>query len=70
MSKGHCIDQLRQSIMCSGDLTPVTLRRVWIEHPHRSVLLGETERTHTCRDFEAIREWATRRGVEEGKIEE
>lgn len=55
--------------MCSGDLTPVTLRHVWMENPRRSVLLGETERMHTCRNFEAIRDWATKRGVEEGRIE-
>lgn len=65
----HCIDQLRQSIMCAGDLTPVTLRHVWMENPRRSVLLGETERMHTCRNFDAIRDWATERGVKEGRIE-
>ncbi len=26
MDSEHCLDQLRQSIQCSGDLTPVPLR--------------------------------------------
>ncbi|KAE8406716.1 hypothetical protein BDV37DRAFT_280674 [Aspergillus pseudonomiae] len=55
----HCIDQLRQAIMCSADLTPVTLQPVIQLREGRRylILLGETERTHTCRDFETIKQW-------------
>ncbi|KAL4895319.1 hypothetical protein BDV59DRAFT_199987 [Aspergillus ambiguus] len=59
----HCVEQLRQTIMCSGDLTPVTLRKIRQMRNGRpyTILLGETERTHTCRNFEDIREWVTSR---------
>ncbi|KAF9883919.1 hypothetical protein FE257_002662 [Aspergillus nanangensis] len=59
MHVDHCIDQLRQTIMCSGDLTPVTLKPViQIREDRRYlILLGETERTHTCRDFDAVKQW-------------
>ncbi|KAJ6124075.1 hypothetical protein N7471_011392 [Penicillium samsonianum] len=65
----HCIDQLRQSIMCSGDLTPVTLRPVWEGKNHTHLLLlGQTEQKHTCRNFTALREWADQRGQMYGHI--
>ncbi|KAE8323157.1 hypothetical protein BDV39DRAFT_209116 [Aspergillus sergii] len=63
----HCINQLRQTIMCSADLTPVTLRPVQTHDPEGNpiqLLLGETERVHTCRDFGRVRDWAQSR-VEE-----
>ncbi|KNG89225.1 hypothetical protein ANOM_002132 [Aspergillus nomiae NRRL 13137] len=66
MHVDHCIDQLRQTIMCSGDLTPVTLKPVIQMREGRRylTLLGETERTHTCRDFETIKQWVRSRGRE------
>ncbi|OGM41168.1 hypothetical protein ABOM_009847 [Aspergillus bombycis] len=64
MHVDHCIDQLRQTIMCSGDLTPVTLKPVVQTREGRRylTLLGETERTHTCRDFETVQQWVRSRG--------
>lgn len=62
----HCLEQLRQAILCHGDLTPVTLKPVWNEELGMWILLGETERQHTCRDGHAIakawRERATKTG--------
>ncbi|KAF2176083.1 hypothetical protein K469DRAFT_755879 [Zopfia rhizophila CBS 207.26] len=65
MHVDHCIDQLRQAILCHGDLTPVTLRPVLMNDPSAD-LVGETERVHTCRNWKAIREWLTERGQNDG----
>ncbi|KAF2672750.1 hypothetical protein BT63DRAFT_359391, partial [Microthyrium microscopicum] len=53
----HCIDSLRQSLMCSADVTPL----YWVWSPKRNLTLPEARVTHTCRDFEAIRQWALER---------
>ncbi|CAE7220771.1 hypothetical protein PTNB85_10188 [Pyrenophora teres f. teres] len=54
----HCLDQLRQSVMCHGDLTPSPLY-VW---PKAPVFLGISS-THTCRKFESIQSWMNRRAA-------
>ena len=51
----HCVEQLRQAILCHGDLTPVTLTPVYSEGSHTLNLLGQTEYEHTCRDWRAFR---------------
>lgn len=50
----HCIDSMRQSFMCSADVSSIVWK--WNEEKHRA--LGKLEAVHTCRDFDAIREWA------------
>jgi hypothetical protein len=50
----HCLDSIRQSIMCHGDVATV----YWQWMPVRRQPLPRLEITHTCRDFEAIKEWA------------
>ena len=66
MHMDHCLDMLRQSIMCHADLTPVTLKPFWDggeEGPKKRVFyLGQTEREHTCRRWEDVRAWVERRG--------
>ena len=47
----HCIEQLRQAILCHSDLTPVTLRPIFDREARVLVLLGQTKYTHTCRDW-------------------
>ena len=50
----HCIDALRQSLMCSSDITP--LPWTWVEADHRAKEVAEV--AHSCRNFEDIRQWA------------
>ncbi|KAF2101282.1 hypothetical protein NA57DRAFT_22054, partial [Rhizodiscina lignyota] len=50
----HCIDSIRQSIMCHGDIATV----YWQWMPLRRQPLPRLQITHTCRNFEAIKEWA------------
>jgi hypothetical protein len=65
----HCIEQLRQAILCHGDMTPVTIRPVYDEQGKEVwVWLGETEREHTCRDGMALREKWWERGARTGRL--
>lgn len=50
----HCIDSIRQSVMCSSDLAPIVW--LWIEENHLAQPVAQV--AHTCRDFDVIREWA------------
>lgn len=52
--------------MCSSDVTPITFHVVSEEDPH---VFPNLAATHTCRDFEAIREWAKTRQVERWKMD-
>lgn len=53
----YCIDHLRQMVMCHGDLTPVPSRYV----PQIRQFYVNTDQAHTCRNFDAIRSYVTRR---------
>ncbi|KAK8253041.1 hypothetical protein HDK77DRAFT_437343 [Phyllosticta capitalensis] len=70
----HCINQIREALMCSADVTPVSLKTTeWnrVEHGEekRSLLvIGETERRHTCRDFGALRSWVSDMTRERGYL--
>ena len=58
----HCVDQLRQSLMCSSD----TATMPWAWNKAREMTIPSARTTHTCRDFDGIREWARSRHVEGG----
>lgn len=62
----HCIEQLRQSIQCAGDLTPVPLLP-YGEEPNIT-LIGNPQ-LHTCRSWDSFRTWWTDRGRTNGSIE-
>ncbi|RHZ47801.1 oxidase ustYa family protein [Aspergillus thermomutatus] len=53
----HCIDMIRQSLMCSADITV----DVWAWSEERQRVTVQADNMHTCRDFEAIRQWALER---------
>lgn len=53
----HCIDQLRQNIMCHGDAT--MNGAIWYEGGQTAFV--DTEVVHTCRDFQKLRKWAKKR---------
>lgn len=49
----HCIDYLRQVIMCESDVTPVTSNWVFTHHtPH-----PDFNTMHKCRNFTKLLEW-------------
>jgi hypothetical protein len=55
----HCINHLRQVIQCYGDLTPTPLVPASRNASRKGWVTPDFDVEHTCRDFSAIREWAT-----------
>ncbi|KAF2251126.1 hypothetical protein BU26DRAFT_563071 [Trematosphaeria pertusa] len=55
----HCINYLRQVLMCHGDLTPITLERKKGLPPYRP----DFRITHTCRNWDRIHEFASSRNT-------
>ena len=48
----HCIDSIRQSLMCSADISPV----IW--HWKKDGFKQDMNNTHVCRNFDKITDWA------------
>ncbi|KAF2206591.1 hypothetical protein CERZMDRAFT_52914, partial [Cercospora zeae-maydis SCOH1-5] len=59
MHGDHCIDYLRQVLMCHGDLTPI--RQHW--EPSLHAYAAEQETVHQCRNFDQIWNWAAERNT-------
>lgn len=57
LHQDHCIEQLRQYIMCSGDMTPIPTK--YYAALGRNYVASDVR--HTCRDFERLREWVVER---------
>lgn len=55
----HCVDMLRQSIMCNSDVTPITFARTSLDTSMKVV----AEVVHTCRSFSEIQQWAWNRRI-------
>ncbi|RAO70689.1 uncharacterized protein BHQ10_006701 [Talaromyces amestolkiae] len=53
----HCIEQVRQYIMCAGDMTPVPT----IYNKARKHSYVDSDVTHTCRNFQQLRDWLSER---------
>ncbi|KAH8799355.1 hypothetical protein F5884DRAFT_811623 [Xylogone sp. PMI_703] len=53
----HCIDHLRQYIMCNADLTPVPTK--W--YPSLGRDYTDSDQIHTCRNYGQIREFVNQR---------
>ncbi|CCC13418.1 hypothetical protein SMACR_06916 [Sordaria macrospora] len=49
----HCIEGIRQSLQCSADTSAL----FWEWSERRQMMVGNTGTTHTCRDWEKVREW-------------
>ncbi|KAJ2977638.1 hypothetical protein NQ176_g4257 [Zarea fungicola] len=50
----HCIDQLRASLVCHTDVSVI----VWQNTPETGGLEPRADVLHTCRNFDAVRQWA------------
>lgn len=57
----HCVDALREKLMCGADIGVVPW--VWSSSPHH-VTQPHFIRQHQCHDFETVRNWARDRQVE------
>ncbi|KAF2788874.1 hypothetical protein K505DRAFT_393733 [Melanomma pulvis-pyrius CBS 109.77] len=56
----HCIEHIRQGIVCNADISTV----YWAWSPARNATLADARITHTCRDFDAIKNWALENRLE------
>ncbi|KAK5050442.1 hypothetical protein LTR84_003723 [Exophiala bonariae] len=57
----HCVDMIRQNLMCSSDITP--LPWVWDRTQKKALAVGKVIRT--CRNFDMIRQWGIDNKVRE-----
>lgn len=67
----HCLEQLRQAVLCHVDTTPVTLRPIVSrlgDGQNVLTMLGETERLHTCRDAEPVLRWVKEQAASRGHV--
>ncbi|KAI1119427.1 hypothetical protein F5Y14DRAFT_437952 [Nemania sp. NC0429] len=53
----HCVEILRETLQCQGDLTPVPHR--W--SPGKQMYIADTSLPHTCRDWDSIMKWQSER---------
>ena len=56
----HCIDHIRQLLMCNADMTPLPV----VMYPGKGIdgaPFVMSDVTHTCRDWNAIRTWVNGR---------
>ncbi|EIM79520.1 uncharacterized protein STEHIDRAFT_163559 [Stereum hirsutum FP-91666 SS1] len=56
----HCINSIRESLICSADITPNVW--YWDERVQRSIPSFDV--VHECRDFGALKEWALERQLD------
>ncbi|KAL9622777.1 MAG: hypothetical protein Q9160_002896 [Pyrenula sp. 1 TL-2023] len=58
----HCVDNIRQAIMCAADISPF----VWARDPRDGRAKGITSIEHTCRDWDSVAQWAADRPFKTG----
>ncbi|KIY69269.1 hypothetical protein CYLTODRAFT_318831, partial [Cylindrobasidium torrendii FP15055 ss-10] len=59
----HCIDSIRQSLMCSADVSVNVWQ--WDESYEDDVkLVGRSNIAHSCRNYDRLLEWAQERAIE------
>jgi len=57
LHRNHCIENLRQAIMCNADLAPIPTR--WYDYLDQNYI--DSNRPHVCRNWGAIRDFVTER---------
>ncbi|KAK3317707.1 hypothetical protein B0T19DRAFT_435447 [Cercophora scortea] len=55
----HCVDAIRQSLMCNADISVLTWR--WNRKQKKNMEMGTI--LHTCRRFDKIQDWARKHAV-------
>ncbi|KAJ6031699.1 hypothetical protein N7540_002431 [Penicillium herquei] len=65
-STDHCLDYLRQAVMCNVDVTPIFVS--WDDK--KAQPLADFEMEHTCRNFWKVRDWARERSDHKHKFKE
>ena len=57
MRRDQCIEQIRQQIMCQGDMTPIPSRY----YPAIKRNYVDSDHPHTCRNYDILHEWVKER---------
>ncbi|CZT12549.1 uncharacterized protein RCO7_11740 [Rhynchosporium graminicola] len=57
----HCVDTIRQSLMCSVDVSVLT----WEWNEERQQNLEKGAIVHTCRNFDKVRDWAKTHAIDQ-----
>ncbi|KAH8786779.1 hypothetical protein F5882DRAFT_294003, partial [Hyaloscypha sp. PMI_1271] len=57
LGEDHCIDAMREMIMCRGDMTPIPV--IWDERGQRDNPYFPI--VHSCRNFDKLRGWMLER---------
>ena len=65
LHQDHCLEQLRQYIMCSGDMTPLPTKF----YPGLGRNYVDSDVEHTCRDFDALHDWVVDRYEGPGAVQ-
>ncbi|KIM95540.1 hypothetical protein OIDMADRAFT_133628 [Oidiodendron maius Zn] len=55
--RDHCLDHIRQQLMCHVDLTPIPV--IWYEGHGRSFVQSDV--VHTCRNWDAVQQFISSR---------
>lgn len=53
----HCVDQIRQLLMCHADLTPIKV----VYYPGYPREFVDSDQVHSCRDWKPIQKWMDER---------
>jgi hypothetical protein len=56
----HCLDYIRQALMCFADSTPVRLQ--WRKKSH--YLIPQFDQYHTCRNFDLLHDFSKKYALE------
>ena len=51
---GHCVDLIRQALMCNADISPIQ----WEWSEKMGMALPSARTVHTCRKWEGVWKWA------------
>ncbi|KAL0934572.1 uncharacterized protein CTRU02_211371 [Colletotrichum truncatum] len=59
----HCIDTLRQALMCTGDVTPYLVYKTEVSVESKSPIREDFQASHKCRKFPKLLDWMMKNGV-------
>ncbi|TEA19375.1 Cyclochlorotine biosynthesis protein O [Colletotrichum sidae] len=59
----HCIDTLRQALMCTSDVTPYLVYKRKGSSATEAPLREDFQASHKCRKFPKLLDWVTKNGV-------
>lgn len=59
----HCIETLRQALMCTSDITPYLIYKTEDPSPGSEPAREDFQASHKCRKFPKLLEWVMDKGI-------